>query len=183
MTEFFRGEEGLDDVLLRLAEKWDTLDLTTQRYIATTAAGSRQQSRFLAMMSDYDRTMELVEAANDSAGSSQEQFDKTLDSLESKVNKLNNAWQAFTMSLADDGLVKGAVDSLTALLNAVNSLTDAFGKGSGISKLLLGAGLFKLGTGVIGGVRQYATDLHAGVGTGRSFAMGMSKAMGWGALG
>jgi hypothetical protein len=33
----------LDDVFLELAEKWDTLDRNTQRYIATTAAGSRQQ--------------------------------------------------------------------------------------------------------------------------------------------
>jgi hypothetical protein len=34
------------------------------------AAGSRQQSRFIAMMSNYDRTMELVTAANNSAGAS-----------------------------------------------------------------------------------------------------------------
>ncbi|MBQ6628090.1 MAG: hypothetical protein IJH65_04660 [Methanobrevibacter sp.] len=56
-------------MLLRLAEKWDSLDVATQRYIATQAAGSRQQSRFLAMMSDYDRTLELVDAAYNSAGS------------------------------------------------------------------------------------------------------------------
>ena len=185
MTEFFRGEEGLDDVLLRLAEKWDTLDLTTQRYIATTAAGSRQQSRFLAMMGDYDRTMELVEAANDSAGSSQEQFDKTLDSLESKVNKLNNAWQAFTMSLADDGLVKGAVDSLTALLNAVNGITDAFGEGSGIAKLLLAGGLFKIGTGLTGGMKEYLTALNGGktgVELTNAFQIGAGKSLGLGTI-
>ena len=41
MNEFFAGTEGLDDILLELAEKWDILDFTTQRYIATTAAGSR----------------------------------------------------------------------------------------------------------------------------------------------
>jgi hypothetical protein len=51
-----------------LASKWDTLDKNTQRYIATIAAGSRQQSRFIAMMSDYKRTQELVAAANNSAG-------------------------------------------------------------------------------------------------------------------
>jgi TP901 family phage tail tape measure protein len=59
-----------DDVLLELASKWDSLDIMTQRYIATTAAGSRQQSRFIAMMQDYDRTVELVNAAYNSAGSS-----------------------------------------------------------------------------------------------------------------
>lgn len=38
---FLRGEEGLDDILLQLASKWDALDIATQRYIATMAAGSR----------------------------------------------------------------------------------------------------------------------------------------------
>jgi TP901 family phage tail tape measure protein len=60
----------LDDVLLELASRWNSLDIMSQRYIATTAAGSRQQSRFIAMMQDYDRTVELVEAAYNSAGSS-----------------------------------------------------------------------------------------------------------------
>jgi hypothetical protein len=37
------------------------------------------------MMSNYGRTMELVSAANNSAGASQEQFDKTLESLDAKL--------------------------------------------------------------------------------------------------
>jgi hypothetical protein len=41
---------------MELSQKWNTLDTNTQRYIATIAAGSRQQSRFIAMMSDYART-------------------------------------------------------------------------------------------------------------------------------
>ena len=92
---FLQGTEGIDDIFLQLAEKWDGLDISTQRYIATMAAGSRQQSRFLAMMGDYDRTMELVSAANNSAGASQKQFEKTLDSMESKLAKLKNAWDEF----------------------------------------------------------------------------------------
>jgi TP901 family phage tail tape measure protein len=46
----------LDEVFLELSSKWGGLDKNTQRYIATVAAGSRQQSRFIAMMSDYERT-------------------------------------------------------------------------------------------------------------------------------
>jgi TP901 family phage tail tape measure protein len=54
----FNGEfRATDDVFLELSSKWNSLDIMTQRYIATTAAGSRQQSRFIAMMQDYDRTM------------------------------------------------------------------------------------------------------------------------------
>ena len=81
-----------DQVMLDISAKWDTLSQSQQRYIATTAAGSRQQSRFIAMVSNYDRTMQLMEAANNSAGASDEQFGKTMDSLESKLNQLHNAW-------------------------------------------------------------------------------------------
>ena len=70
LKDFLNGSKGIDDIFLELASKWNSLDLATQRYIATTAAGSRQQSRFIAMMSNYDRTMELVTAANNSAGAS-----------------------------------------------------------------------------------------------------------------
>jgi hypothetical protein len=63
MEGYFKGTEGLDSILLKLSENWGELDFETQRYIATMAAGSRQQSRFIAMMSDYGRTMELVDEA------------------------------------------------------------------------------------------------------------------------
>lgn len=33
MTKFFTGEEGLDQVFLDLSKKWDSLDITTQRYL------------------------------------------------------------------------------------------------------------------------------------------------------
>ena len=47
------------------------------------------------MMQDYDRTIELVDAAYSSAGASQKQFEKTQESLESKLNRLNNAFNTF----------------------------------------------------------------------------------------
>ena len=151
---FLRGEEGIDDIFLQLAQKWDTLDLSTQRYIATMAAGSRQQSRFLAMMSDYNRTMELVDAANNSAGASQKQFEKTIESLESKLNKLKNAWDEFTMGLANSSLIKGAVDILTNILNTANKITVLFGGGllSSILKVGLALNALKLGKMAVGGL-------------------------------
>ena len=129
-----RDTEGqfrnLDDVFLEIASKWDSLDTNTQRYIATMAAGSRQQSRFIAMMSDYDRTMELVSAANNSAGASQEQFDKTLDSMEAKLNKLRNAWNSFVMGLANSSMIKSLVNALTDVLDLLNKITDLLGSGT-----------------------------------------------------
>lgn len=167
MNEFFKGTEGLDDVLLKLASKWDTLDFTTQRYIATTAAGSRQQSRFIAMMSDYGRTQELVSAAYNSAGASQEQFEKTLDSLDAKLTKLKNAWDQFAMGLANNEFIKGAIDVLTGLLNTINSIIDGISGGNGLAKSVLSLGFafsaFKLGKNFLG---QIGAKLRMALGKG-----------------
>ena len=123
-----RDEKGqfrdLDDVFLEISQKWDTLDKNTQRYIATVAAGSRQQSRFIAMMDNYSRTVELVDAAYNSAGAGQEQYQKTLDSLESKLNQLKNAWQEFITGILNSDLIKGAIDFATEILTKINDLTD-----------------------------------------------------------
>ena len=140
----------LDDVFLELAKKWDTLDLMQQRYVATTAAGSRQQSRFIAMMDNYERTMELVNAANNSAGASNEQFSKTTDSLQSKLNRLSNAWNEFTMGLANNTVVKTGVDILTTILETVNNITGAFGEGvGGVLKFGTALASIKLGKNVV----------------------------------
>ena len=141
MKAFFAGEEGLDSIFLKLAEKWDSLDTITQRYIATMAAGSRQQSRFLAMMGDYGRTMELVEAANNSAGAGTEQFEKTLDSIETKLTRLKNAWDEFLMGLANNELIGMFIDLLTNIVSTVNTLTNALSGGNGLIKSLLTLGL------------------------------------------
>ena len=121
----------LDQVFLELASKWDGLDTNTQRYIATIAAGSRQQSRFIAMMSNYSRTTELVTAANNAAGTSNQQFEKTLDSLESKLAKLSNAWHEFTMGLVNNELIKGGIDLLTDIFNILNKITQGWDSWSG----------------------------------------------------
>lgn len=200
MTKFFTGEEGLDQVFLDLSKKWDTLDITTQRYIATMAAGSRQQSRFIAMISNYSKTMELVNAANNSAGASQEQYEKTLESLTSKLAKLKNAWDEFAMGLANNEVIKVAVDTLTSLLQTINKILDTVSGGSGVLKstlsilaaiggLKLGKSLLSTGIGKMVGDReggwvqqvlgkkkeQQNTGYTAGIQTGKGFINGFES--------
>ena len=154
----------LDEVFLELSAKWDSLDKNTQRYIATIAAGSRQQSRFIAMMSDYKRTQELVEAANNSAGASNEQFEKTLDSLESKVANLKNAWHEFTMGILNSDLVKLGVDILTKFLEIINKATSAFdGLGGSISKIASVLVIFEMGKKIFEKLKAPLVDFFADI--------------------
>lgn len=112
----------IDDVFLEVADKWDTLDRNTQRYIATIAAGSRQQSRFIALMENSARVHELLETAQNSAGRSTEQFAKYADTLENKVNRLKNSWEQFKISIIDSEFITGGVDLLNSLVSKMSKV-------------------------------------------------------------
>lgn len=103
------------------------------------------------MMSDYDRTLELTDAAYNSTGAAQAQFNKTLDSLESKLNILGNAWDEFTMGLANNEAIKMGVDLLTDLLNVINRVGDLLGNSipASLAKLAIGIGAIKTGGNVV----------------------------------
>ena len=173
-----RGEfRALDEVFLDIAKRWDSLDQRQQRYVATTAAGSRQQSRFIAMMNNYERTAELMEYANDSAGASQEQFNKTLDSFEAKANKLRNAWNRFLMGIADNQIIKGSLDILTNLVEGINDLIETVSGGFGPLKSFLslftafiglkfGGGLVNRLIGGLGGMLDPRSSFKKGFGVG-----------------
>jgi TP901 family phage tail tape measure protein len=154
----------LDDVFLELSSKWDGLDKNTQRYIATIAAGSRQQSRFIAMMSDYGRTQELVASANNSAGASQKQFEKTTESLGYKIERLKNAWHEFTMGIMNSALLKTGIDILSKFLEIVNKATSALdGVGGSLTKIISVVAVFKLASKVFGMIKQPLISFFANV--------------------
>ena len=129
---------NLDDVFLELSSKWNTLDRNTQRYIATIAAGSRQQSRFIAMMDNYKRTMELIDTAYNSAGKSTEQFNKYQDTLEYKLNKLQNTWEQFRTEFFNSDFFKNAVDGLNKILDRIKDLSGKELLGLGAAFVVLG---------------------------------------------
>lgn len=138
LNEYLTGAKGLDDIFMELSEKWDGLDQVQQRYIATMAAGSRQQSRFIALMQDNARMTELVKEANNATGASQEQFEKTLDSMETKLNQLKNAWDTYLMGLSNNQVIKAVIDSLTFLIDKLNKLLELIDKAD-----ITGTGLLK----------------------------------------
>lgn len=104
-------------------------------------------------MSNYNRTMELTSYATNSAGASQKRFEKTMDSLTSKLNVLHDVWEQFVTGIANQSIIKGVVDLLTNLLKTVNKVTDALDPfHTGWSKILAAFLGFKAAKGVVNGV-------------------------------
>lgn len=75
------------------------------------------------MMSDYDRTMELIDAAYNSAGKSQQQFAKNMETIEFKTKRLKNSWETLRQSFVNSDFFKKAADSANNLLQSLNDLS------------------------------------------------------------
>lgn len=124
-------------------------------------------------MSNYSRLSELVGEAYNSAGASQEQFEKTLDSLQSKLNDLRNAWVEFTTGIANSDAIKWTVDLLTKLLGIINDLTDSTNPFiNTIAKLGVAIAGLRVGGGVLRGVTKKVLPGVANI----LFANGQGKA-------
>lgn len=117
----------LDEVFMELSSKWDDLDRNTQRYIATISAGSRQQSRFIAMMENYERTLELTEIAQNSAGLGAKQLAKAQESIETSVNRLKSSWQEFYQNIIKSSAIKTVLDTANTFLSILNALPGPLG--------------------------------------------------------
>ena len=100
-----------------------------------------EQSRFLALMSDFDRTLQLVDVAYDSAGKSVLQFSKYQDTLEYQVNKLSNTWEQFRVNLIDDSFAKNIVNGLDKVVAAFNGVDLSHLLIGGAAGVLIGKGL------------------------------------------
>lgn len=111
-----------DDVIFELADKWDTLDKNSQRYVATIAAGNRQQSRFIALVSNAQRLHKVADLAANSEDAGLIQYSKTLDSLESKQANLKTSFQQFYMDIFNGDFFKGIITKITTLLDGLNKL-------------------------------------------------------------
>ena len=118
-----------DDVIFELSAKWDSLDKNTQRYIATIMAGNRQQSRFIALVDNWERLDEVSKAAADSQDAGLLQYAKTMDSLETKINNIKTSFQQFYMDIFNGPF-------FTNLLDWINKIIEGFNKVSKITTTL-----------------------------------------------
>ena len=90
-----KNEQGelrsTEEVLDELGKKLDTLNKNQQAALAKALAGTRQQSRLIAMMDDYERVTELQEIAMRSAGATSAQASVYLEGMEAAINKIQVA--------------------------------------------------------------------------------------------
>lgn len=114
------GELRSTEVVLdELGKKWDTLNSNQQAAVAKALAGTRQQSRLIAMMTDYERVIELQQISERSAGATLAQMETYLEGMDAALNKVSVAWEKIVTSLTDNEVIINLVNMFAALLNGV----------------------------------------------------------------
>ena len=107
------------DVLDELGKKWDTLNKNQQAAMAKALAGTRQQSRLIAMMDDYERVIELQEISQRSAGATAAQAGVYLEGIEASMNKIQVAWEKIIMSVSDSKFIIEIFSSIGNILDTI----------------------------------------------------------------
>ena len=112
----------LQDVFTDLGMKWQSLTRNQQAYIATVAAGSRQQSRFLALFNNFDRTLDLITESQNSAGAAAEQYATYQDSAAAATARLTAAWEEFYSKITNSQMIVTVINSLTKLVETMSEI-------------------------------------------------------------
>lgn len=117
-----------EDVLDELGKKWDTLNKNQQAAIAKALAGTRQQSRLIAMMEDYERVTELQEISQRSAGATAAQAGVYLEGMEAALNKIQVAWEKIVMTVTDSEFIIDTISFIGDTLDFIGEfLSTDFG--------------------------------------------------------
>ena len=141
------------DLLAGLAEKWDTLDNNSQKYIATTVAGTTQLNNFLALMNNFDHAVSATNTALDSQGSAMRENSAYMESIQAKLSQLQSTFQDFANNVISSDLAKAVLDLANGLLQIANTdlgqivtqIVLLTGLGWGATSLTKALGIFKVG--------------------------------------
>ena len=155
------------DLLAGLAEKWETLDNNSQKYIATTIAGTTQLNNFLALMNNFGHAVDVTNKALDSQGSAMRENSAYMESIQAKLSQLQSTFQDFANNVIGSDLAKAVLDLANGLLQIANTdlgqivtqIVLLTSLGWGATSLTKALGIFKVGieqfknlAGVIAGV-------------------------------
>ena len=133
-----------EDVLNDLGAKWETLNNNQQAAVAKALAGTRQQSRLIAMMTDYERVMELQEIAAQSAGATSAQMATYMEGLDAALNKIRVSWEGLVSNLTNSEVVIGFTNMLGGILGAFEKVAETLP-----GQIAIWAGIATLGISIL----------------------------------
>jgi len=128
----------MQEVLVEVGKGWKNFNTNQRAAIAVSLAGTRQQSRLIAIMNDFDRTLELVEISQESSGATNAQQVEFMKGLEAATIGLQTAYQEFIKTISDSNIIIGIVKILTTVIESLTDGLKFLGVEAGVAMGLIG---------------------------------------------
>lgn len=125
---------NLDSVITEVGNAWDGWSSKQQLAIAQLVGGTRQYGQFLTLMNNFDKYQELLNSANLEDGSAlEQQYQSSLDSIESHAENAGEAWRRAFGSLIDENTVKDILSAIEMAGNGLEEVFDILGNAKGVA--------------------------------------------------
>ena len=114
------------DISKDIFELWNSgviSDAQLNKLGYTLGGGVRRGQQYVAFLSDYARIQDLVVVQSEANGSAQDALGKKLDTVQTSITRVGNAFQRLSQAMGDQGGVLGVA---TLLLNVVEGLVNGF---------------------------------------------------------
>lgn len=103
---------SLSSILTELSGKWETLGEKEKKDIALKTGSKRQMNAFMALMQNYDRSLEANIISLGSAGAAYDAFAIKADTVAFKQEQVTANFNQLTDTIANTGAWKGLLDTL-----------------------------------------------------------------------
>ncbi|MBU8607752.1 phage tail tape measure protein [Bacillus pumilus] len=118
------GEAKTSSELIgEVAEKWDSLSDAQKQNTSIGVAGIYQLSRFNALLNNYSIYQDAANTSANSMGSAWKEQEKYADSLQARINRLQNTVTEFAVAASDAFISDGLIASTEALGNFMGLTT------------------------------------------------------------
>lgn len=117
------------DILKDIAEIYDELDDPTRADVTELLFGKMRSNQGIAILEAFQsgQIQKAFEAAENSAGSAQAEFDRWSQSVEASIESFKSSWEGLSNTLINSDFVKGIVDFGTTFLNTLTDIIDNVG--------------------------------------------------------
>lgn len=144
------------DVLTEVGSKWDALNDSQKRQLATALGGTYQYNKVISLMDNYSNALEYTEIATNSAGTAEEKFAAYLDSIGAKSKSLQAAFESLVFSDVSSKMLGNIIDITSQIVLLIDKTHILEGTLSGLAA----AGAIKVFSVLAAGVSSSVIKLN-----------------------
>ena len=132
-------------IIEEIGGKWQGMNSAQKAAVAQTIAGKRQYTQLMALFENWDQYQNNMTIAGDSAGSLDKMQETWEKSWTAASGRVKNAMQGIYDSLINDDFAVGFLDTISTIINGVDTLIDKMGGLGSVIALVGGTMGSKLG--------------------------------------